>query len=257
MSANPVLFMIFIYTKMKLKVELRSSKLGVLWLLLQPILYLSIYYISFRYLLKSKDVTSIASCLVGLISYNWFSQTINEGTVSLIGSRGITNSTVVPSYIFIISSSLVCLWRYLFVLTVFLLFISFHDSSELLTLNLLYLFPVILFAFLVFTSVSFLLASVYPIFPDIKHIVDSITKLFLFISCIFYEVKAVPEDVQFYFLLNPLSFLISNLRAIFLGGEFQGFSFVLSSILTFGLFSTLGIGLYKRNQSKLNYINTI
>ena len=216
MTPSSVLFMIFIYTKMKIKVELRSSKLGVLWLLLQPILYLVIYYISFRYLLKSKDITSITSCLVGLISYNWFSQTINEGTVSLIGSKGITNSTVVPSYIFIISSSLVCLWRYLFVLAVFLFFISFHDSNECgLTLNLVYLIPAILFAFIVFSSLSFLLATVYPIFPDIKHIVDSSTKLFLFISCIFYEVKAVPEDVKFYFLLNPLSFLISNLREQF------------------------------------------
>jgi len=257
MSSNSVLLMIFFYTKMKIKVELRSSKLGVLWLLLQPILFLAIYYISFRYLLKSKDITSIVSCLVGLISYNWFSQTINEGTVSLIGSKGITNSTIVPSYIFIISSSLVCLWRYLFVLTVFFLFITFHKSSDLFTLNLLYILPAITFAFLIFTSVSFLLAAVYPVFPDIKHIVDAFTKLFLFISCIFYDVKAVPEDVQFYFLLNPLSFLISNLRAILLGGEFQGFSFVLYSILIFTVVSILGLFLYKRNQFKYNYINTI
>ena len=249
--------MIFIYTKMKIKVEIRSSKLGVVWLLLQPILFLSIYYISFRYLLKSKDITSIASCLVGLISYNWFSQTINEGTVSLIGSKGITNSTVVPSYIFIISSSLVCLWRYLFVLVVFLIFTSYYDLTEPLSLNLFYLLPTILFAYLVFTSISFLLASVYPIFPDIKHIVDSITKLFLFISCVFYEVISVPEDIQFYFLLNPLSLLITNLRAIFLSGDFQGYIFVISSILMFILFSILAYNLYKRNQSKLNYINTI
>ena len=87
------------------------------------ILYLSIYYISFRYLLKSKDITSIASCLVSLISYNWFSQTINEGTVSLIGSKGITNSTLVDTFIYIynffiislLMEILVCPYRFPFV----------------------------------------------------------------------------------------------------------------------------------------------
>ncbi len=242
---------------MKIKIDIRSSKLGILWLLIQPLLYLAIYYISFRYILKSKDVASIISCLIGLISYNWFSQVLNEGTVSLIGSKGITNSTTVPPFIFIVSSSLVCLWRYIFVLLVFLVFISFYNNQLVFSLNLLLLLPFILLWFLTFLCITFCLSSLYPIFPDIKHFVDTLVKLFLFVSCVFYEVQSVPLSFTDFFLFNPLSSLITNLRTIILGHSFYGMSFLLSNIVISVFFLTFGIFLYNLNKKKFPYINTI
>lgn len=242
---------------MKIKVDIRSSKLGILWLIMQPLLYLAIYYISFRYILKSKDVASIISCLIGLISYNWFSQVLNEGTVSLIGSKGITNSTTVPPFIFIISSAIVCLWRYIFVLLVFLVFISFYNNELIFSLKILLLLPVICLSFLTFLCITFCLSSLYPIFPDIKHLVDTFVKLFLFVSCVFYEVQSVPLNFSDTFLLNPLSSLITNLRTIILGNTFYGWSFLLSNIVISIIFLFSGILLYNLNKKRFPYINTI
>ena len=257
MKIKSIVLMIFIYTKMKIKVDIRSSKLGILWLLMQPLLYLAIYYISFRYILKSKDVASIISCLIGLISYNWFSQVLNEGTVSLIGSKGVTNSTTVPPFIFIISSALVCLWRYIFVLLVFLVFISFYSNELVFSLNFLFLLPIILLGFLTFLCITFFLASFYPIFPDIKHFVDTFVKLLLFISCVFYEVQSVPSKFSDFFLYNPLSSLITNLRTIILGHSFYGMNFLLCNTVICAVFLICGIFLYNLNKKKFPYINTI
>lgn len=242
---------------MKIKVDIRSSKLGILWLLIQPLLYLAIYYISFRYILKSKDVASIVSCLIGLISYNWFSQALNEGTVSLIGSKGITNSTTVPPFIFIISSALVCLWRYIFVLLVFLVFISLFSNELILNIKLLFMLPCIFFNFLTFLSITFFLASLYPVFPDIKHLADTLIKLFLFISCVFYEIQSVPTKFSDAFLCNPLSSLITNSRTIILGHDFYEVSFQFSNIVISCIFLIGGIIIYNLGKKKFPYINTI
>lgn len=242
---------------MKIKVDIRSSKLGILWLLIQPLLYLAIYYISFRYILKSKDVASIVSCLIGLISYNWFSQMLSEGTVSLIGSKGITNSTTVPPFIFIISSGLVCLWRYMFVLLVFLIFIALYSNELSLSLRFLFLLPFIFLSFLIFLPITFSLSSLYPVFPDIKHLVDTFVKLFLFISCVFYEVQSVPTNFSNIFLFNPLSYFITNLRTIILGHDFFGVIFLLSNVAISCVFLIIGVFIYNQNKKKYPFINTI
>lgn len=242
---------------MKIKTDLRSSKFGILWLILQPLLYLCIYYISFRYLLKSKDVATISSCLAGLISYNWFSQSMNDGTLSLVGSKGITNSTLVPNFVFILSSSIVALWRYVIVFIVFLIYLAFQEGVSSFNFNYFLIIPYILLCFFTLFSFAFLLASIYPVFPDLKHIVDTFTKLFLFISCVFYETKSVPVYIHDIFLINPLSYLITNLRCILFESMSTNYIFVIYHILLSIIIFTLGFMVHKKYNRLYRYINTI
>jgi ABC-type polysaccharide/polyol phosphate export permease len=74
---------------------------------------------------------------------------------------------------------------------------------------------------------------------------------------VFYEVQSVPSKFSDFFLYNPLSSLITNLRTIILGHSFYGMNFLLCNTVICAVFLICGIFLYNLNKKKFPYINTI
>ena len=83
-----------------LRAEASRGYLGVLWWVIEPVMYMSVFYVAFAHLLKRGDENFVIFLLVGLIVWKWFHATLSTGGNSLMVSAGLMNQIYVPKIIF-------------------------------------------------------------------------------------------------------------------------------------------------------------
>ena len=66
--------------------------------------------------------------------------------------------------------------------------------------------------FLLCIGLSWLLSSLGIYLRDIGHITPMLTMILLFLSTIFYPAHRLPENYQYILYLNPLSWVVDQLR---------------------------------------------
>ena len=67
-------------------------------------------------------------------------------------------------------------------------------------------------------GISFFLASLGTYLRDIGQVVVLITTMMMFLSPIFYPVSSLPIDYQFVMKMNPLTFIVEQVRALMIVG---------------------------------------
>jgi lipopolysaccharide transport system permease protein len=199
-----------------LRAEASRGYLGVLWWVIEPVMYMGIFYIVFAHLFHRGDENYIMFLLSGLIVWKWFHATVTTGSNSLIANAGLMNQVYLPKIVFPLTAIAINTFKFLIILILFLTFLQFTSTKPSLTWILL---PVlILTQLLLIVSVVSLLAAVMPFFPDLKVILDNIMMMLLFLSGIFFDIAGLPLSIQRYLYLNPMAELINMYRKLLLKG---------------------------------------
>jgi lipopolysaccharide transport system permease protein len=205
-----------------LKADATRGYLGALWWIIEPILYMTAFYIVFAIGMRRGGENYIQFILVGLTAWKWFASNIQQGSNAIEANVPILRQVYVPKYIFLYSVVLTNTVRHLIVLFLLVLFIlvsGFEYSKAWLAL------PVILgFQLLFIIGIGGILSAVVPLVPDLKILIDNILLFGLFISGIFFDINIFSPSVQTYFKLNPMAVFIINYRKILLDGEWPVWS---------------------------------
>ncbi len=199
-----------------LRAEASRGYLGVLWWVIEPVMYMTVFYVAFAHLLKRGDENFVIFLLTGLIVWKWFHATINTGSKSLMASAGLMNQIYVPKIIFPLTNVAVNTFKFFLILLILLVVLQFTPARVTWAWLLL---PVLVFTqLLLIAALSSLLAAVMPFFPDLKVIIDNVLMMLLFLSGIFFDIAKLPEKIQGYLLLNPMAALIAMYRKMLLKG---------------------------------------
>ena len=99
---------------------------------------------------------------------------------------------------------------------------------------------------LMMLSIAWLVSATAVFVRDVTQVVDLATVGLLFLSPIFFPVTALPEMLQPFIYLNPISFIVEQVRAILLYGEMPD----LVGLLQYGVISLiacrLSLGWFQR-----------
>jgi lipopolysaccharide transport system permease protein len=71
---------------------------------------------------------------------------------------------------------------------------------------------------LVILGLSYILSALAVYVRDVTQSVGVISALLIFLTPVFYPVSAVPQNVRYFILMNPLSFIIEQMRDIVVFG---------------------------------------
>ncbi len=232
-SINPkLIFTIFLknydlflqMTKRDIVGRYKGSILGILWSIFNPLLLLLVYTFVFGIIFKSHWEGSSGNIFefslilyTGLIVYFMFVDVVNRAPSIILNNTVYVKKVIFPLPIFswITTGSMVfhaCM--NLTVLFVFYFVINFNFNWTVLYLPLI-LIPFILFV----VGISWFLTALGVYVKDTSHIIGILTMILLFISPVFYPLSSLPESLQPYLLLNPLSFIIEQARAVIIWGE--------------------------------------
>jgi len=80
----------------ELKVKYKNSVLGFAWSLVNPLLYLVVFYVAFQVILQNATPAFPLFLLSGLLVWNLFSTGLSGATGSIVGNAGIVNKVAFP-----------------------------------------------------------------------------------------------------------------------------------------------------------------
>ncbi|MGZ5069874.1 MAG: ABC transporter permease [Methylobacter sp.] len=202
----------------------RGSFLGLLWSFVNPILMLTIYTFVFGFVFKARwgqdsmDKYEFALVLfTGLIAFNLFAECVSRAPGLILSNINFVKKVIFPLEILpwvALGSALFHAAISLAVLLIFLAVLGHGFSWTMLWL------PVVALPFLLLImGLSWLLASLGVFIRDIGQIVSMTLTVLMFMSPIFYPLSSLPETVRCYLFLNPLTFIVEQVRNILLWGQ--------------------------------------
>jgi len=220
-----------------LRAEALRGYLGMLWWIIEPIMYMVVFYIVFTTIKLGSGSNFVTFLLCGLVVWKWFASTVAYSANSIVENIGLIRQVYLPKTIFPVIVIFISSFRFLIVLILLLLFLILtEDFVSIAWLSL----PVLLFVQLLLISfVAIMLAAIIPFIPDLKLIIDNLLMMLFFLSGIFFDIREMSEQIQFYLYLNPMAIMIENYRIVLLEGNWPDWS--LLGIVA--LFSVVGLSI--------------
>lgn len=222
-----------------LRAEQTRLRLGMLWWIIDPLLYMLVFYFVFSVLLHRGTENYIWFLLIGQISWKWFQTTITHGAYCIEQNYHLMQQVYIPKSFFcsvVIITQSARFFSTFFLLLVLLWGFGFSPNKA-----YVHLPTVIMVNFLLISGVSYVLASLMPFLPDLRMLLDSSMRALMFMSGIFFSGYELPQHIQFYFFMNPIASIIQSYRDILIDGQAPQFGY----LLLVSVFSLLCISLGK------------
>jgi lipopolysaccharide transport system permease protein len=211
------LFRVFVWREFTIRY--RQSIIGVLWAIIQPLSMMALFTFIFSYVLKLKvaDYPHTVFFYSGLLPWIFFSSSLNYSIPSLTNHYDLITKIYFPREILPLSGISVAFIDYIIASLIFALILLIYKIH--ITWNVLWLIP--LFALLLFftIAVSLLLSSVNVHYRDVKLATGFLIQAWFFASPVMYSIDQLNIKFKMILFLNPLTFIIENMRRCVLEGR--------------------------------------
>jgi ABC-type polysaccharide/polyol phosphate export permease len=211
------------FSRTELKVKYKNSALGFVWSMLNPALYLLVYWVVFDLILGTGIPNFPIFLLSGILVWNLFATSLGSATSSVVANAGLVRKVAFPREILPLASvgaALVHFFLQSIVLVLALVVFQYQVAYSYLPL-----LPVALFALLFFVaSLGILLGSINVYLRDTEHFVELALIAWFFMTPIVYPYEIVADKLgnhSWAYLLNPVTDIVLTFqRAIY--GQVSG-----------------------------------
>lgn len=228
------------------KTKYKRSVLGVFWSFLNPLLMLLVQYVIFSTLFKQDVVNFPVYLLVGIIAFNFFSESCSMSLMSIAGNASLITKVYVPKYIYPLSRTLSSMVNLLLALIPLALFILCSGTRVTPAYLLL---PFGIFCLVVFClGLGMLLGAAMVFFRDTQFLWGVVSTVWMYATPIFYPEKIVPQQFAFVLKLNPLYHFIRFARIVIINGiSPEPKAYLLCLLFAFGMLAA-GALVFKKTQ---------
>lgn len=251
-------------TSSNLKAGHRDKVLGHFWNLLDPLLYMLVYYFVFGVLLKlaggGRTVDSMLYILIGVMTFRFISSTINQAANCIRGNRGLIHEINFPKAVFPVSGALAHLYDYVWGLIVILVLLTMAGIWP--TVQVLWLPLLIALMYLFTLGAAFVVAYLGAFFADTTNVVNVALRLLFYCSPIFYHVRPKPginpdsvflgdhKTIHDVYMLNPITCFFETFRDVLLWGDMPEPGMLLyTAAISIG-FCLVGFVIFTRGEGK-------
>ena len=204
----------------------KGSVMGVMWSLFNPLFLLVVYTFVFSVVFKARwgggpveSKSQFAILLfVGMIVHGLFAETLSRAPSLIVANVSYVKKIVFPLEILPVVALGASLFHAL--VSVGVLLGVFAVLNGFLQWTAVFL-PVVVLPLIVLTlGFAWCLASLGVYLRDVAQPISLAMTVLLFASPVFYPISALPEEVRPWLMLNPLTFIIEQTRAVVIFGEF-------------------------------------
>jgi lipopolysaccharide transport system permease protein len=232
-------------TKREFSVRYHGSFGGIFWPFAQPLFLLSVYTIAFGVILKARwgfagSTSDYAFMLfAGLIVFNAFSEVLIKSTTLVTNNPNFVKKIVFPLQILPVVTVATALIHALIGGAVWLIGYTLIVGAPKVTIVM---FPLVLACLIpVLLGVGWLFSAIGVIVRDISQFTGMLNHTLLFLTPIFYSIEAAPLLLQKILILNPLTFIVEQLRLVLFYGQVPALKglaiyFILASIFAWGTY---------------------
>jgi ABC-2 type transport system permease protein len=210
----------------EVKVKYKSSVLGAAWSMLNPILYLGVFTLVFRVILRNDIPHFPVYLLSGLLAWNLFSSAVSLSVRSVVDNASLVTKAYFPRELLPLSSmgsAFVDFALQALILALFMLAFRYGHFG----VNL-FLLPLSLLALLTFTAALALFVSALNVrYRDVQHLVTVLLLAWFWLTPVVYPSSFVSSalgthhlfGVSLYhlFLANPLADIVFGFQRALYG----------------------------------------
>lgn len=210
------LFLVFIWREFSIRYC--QSFIGILWAILQPLSMMILFTAVFTIImpLNVSDFPYPVFFYTGLLPWTFFSSSMNYAIPSLVGHYNLITKIYFPREIIPLAGVVVAFADMVIASVLLIALLAVYGIP--LTLNALsalFLLPLLV----LFTASMALLCSALNVYyRDVNIAIHFALQLWFFATPVFYSINAVPMEYKYVLFLNPLTFIIENLRRCVLNG---------------------------------------
>lgn len=202
----------------------RGASFGMLWSLISPLLMLLVYTLAFGFIMKGRwpgstgSTTDFALILfAGLTIHGFFAECFTRAPQLIISNTSYVKRVVFPLDILVWSMTFSALFHLAMNMVVLLLLYlcvkgGIHPTAVLLPLVVL---PLVILTI----GIGWITAALGVYLRDIGQIAGVIAAAMLFLSSAIIPVESVPDSYRIVFELNPLTFIINQVREVVIWGR--------------------------------------
>src|SRR5436190_3442201 len=199
----------------EVKVKYTSSKLGALWSMLNPLLYLAVFSLVFGVILKSKAPDFAVYLLSGLLAWNLLSTSLSLAARSVVDNANLVKKVYLPREVLPLASVGAALVD--FGLQTLVLLIFMGVTSHFVAGTNLLLLPLSFVALLVFTcALSLWVGALNVRYRDTQHLLNLALLTWFWFTPIVYASAFLQDRLQahgqwlwvLYLVLNPVADIV-------------------------------------------------
>ncbi len=198
------------------RLRYKSSLLGFVWTLLNPLIFLGIFLVIFSRAFPSVPNYPVFA-LSGLVFWTFFSTITSHILGALVENAGVLKSLAVPPLVFPLAQLLAGLFNLLlsFVpLAVIMVWFGWRPEA----VHVLVLPVTALFATFIF-GIGMVLCALHVFFRDVGLLWSALLPAFFYLTPIAYPEDLLPERLHWVASMNPLYHFIDLVRTILVTGE--------------------------------------
>lgn len=202
----------------------KGSFMGLAWSFFNPIFMLIVYTFVFSVVFKSRwggDLDESRSqfavvLFVGMIIHGLFAEAINRAPFLILSNVNYVKKVIFPLEILPVVSLGASLFHAL--ISIIVLLIAFLIFNGYLNWTAIF-FPLIILPMLILiTGLTWFFASLGVFLRDVGQTVSIVTQVMMFMAPVFYPISALPEKFRWLIMINPITFIIEQSRAVLIWG---------------------------------------
>lgn len=224
--------------------EARQGYVGILWWIVEPLLYLSVFYFIFIIVFDRGGKDAVSFLLIGLVVWKWFGSSIPKCANSISANVGLIRQIYIPKILLPGMALVTATFKFLivFLLLIAFLYLAGYEASVV-WISL----PALIVVQFIFTlAIGSVLAGILPFLPDLKLIIDNVMMLLFFLSGVFFDFSGASPFVKSVLQMNPMLVIIDSYRSVLVAGSWP--DWILISSILFGSIVLLAIGWFVLNR---------
>jgi ABC-type polysaccharide/polyol phosphate export permease len=200
--------------KSELKAEVANSHLSWLWWILDPLLFMFVYYFISNVVFENKEKYFAIFVFIGLNSWSFFEKTLKNSVKIVSLNREIVSKVYLPKYILVIVKMGVNGFKMVIAFSLVIVMMIMYRVPV--TANIIYIIPLFITLIVITFAASTIMLHFGVFVEDLANVINILLKLIFYMSGIFYsignKVKGPWGDILL--KLNPMALIMDDLRRV-------------------------------------------
>lgn len=238
-----------IQARMALKSDASRYFFGYLWWILEPLLYVGMFYVVFNVILDSRRADFLVFLMCGKLPFVWFSKTVSLASNSIIGNASLIGKIDIPKTLFPMAIIHEGLYKQSPVFLLLFGVLIFYDYVP--SFAWFWLIPILIANYIMIVACAFIGAVLVCFMSDFKMFISLGMIFLMFTSGIFWDLRALdPAVSEAVLLYNPMAFLLDAYRQVLMEQATPDLFHLACIAVFFGVIAAL-MASYMRSFSRL------
>lgn len=207
--------------RFRLRAGLEDNRLGVLWLLLQPVLNATVYGSIFYFLQSDRRPEAyVVHVVIGVFLFQFFSRSLSDGAKSITGNKALVQSLAFPRLTLPLAEVIEQFLSLLPSIGLLLILLPFLGHSP--TWSWLLMIPLLGLYTLFNAGVAMIAARLTVHVRDLTQLLPFISRILFYTSGVLFDVNRIFNDhpwVVRVYDFQPIYQVLQMARACLMGGH--------------------------------------